>query len=155
QCSDWTYSPSKDFNMSLFIDGKYWSICEINNKRLTKDLSWNITEQDMGHGCKCCGGESSNKKWKCDTNGYCKHKDYDIVVYSDTSKNLLNITFTCKLPYDLTAGTHTLNVNSTVYSEPIQLKPTTTTFVVVSDGFLIIKKIISIITFPFRILIPF
>ncbi|MGC8993700.1 MAG: hypothetical protein ACP5JK_02975, partial [Candidatus Aenigmatarchaeota archaeon] len=88
QCSDWTYSPSKDFNMSLFIDGKYWSICEINNKRLAKDLGWDMIELDMSKGCKHCGGEYKN--WTCDNNGYCKHKDYNIVVYSDTSKNLLN-----------------------------------------------------------------
>jgi hypothetical protein len=155
QCADWTYSPTKDFNMSLFIDGKYWSECEINDKRLSKDLGWNIDEQDMGHGCKCCGGESSNKKWKCDTEGYCKHKDYDITVFSNTSQNLLNITFTCKLPSNLSPGNHYLSVYSTVYSKPIQLKPVTTTFVVIGNGFLIIKKIISILTFPLRILIPF
>jgi hypothetical protein len=97
-------------------------------------------------GCYSCG---TNGKWDCDNKMNCKHKDYDLWVYSNSTTHFVNVTFTCQLP-SLTPGTHTLTAVPTIYHSSIEMKPSEATFMVVfSDG----KAILQTLTQPFKVLL--
>jgi len=115
QCSDWKFEKGKDLSLRLLIDNNYWQECEINEKRISKDLGWNIEETDFSSE-KCKKGmRITNGKWYCDNNAYCKHEKYAITIFSDAKRNFVNVTFTCKLP-PLAQGAHTLGAYVLIYS---------------------------------------
>jgi hypothetical protein len=115
QCSDWKFEKGKDLSLRLLIDNNYWQECEINEKRISKDLGWDIEEADFSSE-KCKKGmRMTNGKWYCDNNAYCKHEKHAITIFSDAKKNFVNVTFTCKLP-PLAPGAHTLGAYVLIYS---------------------------------------
>jgi len=151
-CQEWNYTV-RNLTLILYIDNQEWNqtYCFLNRKGLVTDLGWNGTQMDDSspnckRGCQSCG---NNGKWDCDNKMNCKHKDYDLWVYSDSSKNFVNVTFTCTLP-QLSPGSHTLTVLPVIYHSSIEMKPSKTTFMVVStDG----KAILQTLTQPFKVLL--
>jgi len=151
-CQEWNYTV-RNLTLILYIDNQEWNptYCFLNRKGLVTDLGWNGTQMDNSsphckRGCQSCG---NNGKWDCDNKMNCKHKDYDLWIYSDSSKNFVNVTFTCTLP-QLSPGSHTLTVLPVIYHSSIEMKPSKTTFMVVStDG----KAILQTLTQPFKVLL--
>ncbi|MEM5815128.1 MAG: DVUA0089 family protein [Candidatus Aenigmatarchaeota archaeon] len=140
-CGEWDYSPSRDLNVKLLIDGNEWVECFLNDKNISKDLGWSMDECDhQGKKCKK-GKKTSNNMWECDENLYCKHKDYPLIVYSNSLAEFVNVTFTCKLPYGLRGGIHKLSVIPTIYSNPITLKPRVTSFIILPANLINMVKL--------------
>jgi hypothetical protein len=155
-CQEWNYT-IKNLTLTLYIDNQEWTQCFLNKRGLVTDFGWNGTQMDDSspncrRGCQSCG---NNGKWDCDNRMNCKHKDYDLWVYSNSTTRFVNVTFTCPLP-SLAPGTHTLTAVPTIYHSSIEMKPSKTTFMVVStDG----KSILETLTRPFklflRVVFPF
>jgi len=149
-CQEWNYTV-RNLTLILYIDNQEWAQCFLNRKGLVTDFGWNGTQMDDSssnckRGCQSCG---NNGKWDCDNKMNCKHKDYDLWVYSNSSKNFVNVTFTCTLP-QLSPGSHTLTVLPVIYHSSIEMKPSKATFMVVStDG----KAILQTLTQPFKVLL--
>jgi len=149
-CQEWDYM-IKNLTLTLYIDNQEWTQCFLNKKGLVTDFGWNGTQMDDSspnckRGCKSCG---NNGKWDCDNRMNCKHKDYDLWVYSNSTTHFVNITFTCRLP-SLAPGTHTLTAAPTIYRSSIEMKPSKTTFMVAfTDG----KTILQTLTQPFKVLL--
>jgi len=155
-CQEWNYT-IKNLTLTLYIDNQEWTKCFLNKKGLVTDFGWNGTQMDDSspncrRGCQSCG---NNGKWDCDNKMNCKHKDYDLWVYSNSTARFVNVTFTCPLP-SLAPGMHTLTAVPTIYHSSIEMKPSKTTFMVTfTDG----KSILETLTRPFklflRVVFPF
>jgi hypothetical protein len=149
-CQEWNYT-IKNLTLTLYVDSEEWAQCFLDKKGLITDFGWDGSQMDEGssnckQGCHSCG---SNGKWDCDSMMNCKHKDYDLWVYSNSTTHFVNVTFTCRLP-SLTPGTHTLTAAPTIYHSSIEMKPSKTTFfVVLTDG----KAILQILKQPFKLLL--
>jgi hypothetical protein len=149
-CQEWNYTV-RNLTLILYIDNQEWTQCFLNRKGLVTDLGWNGTQMDDSspncrRGCQSCG---NNGKWDCDNKMNCKYRDYDLWVYSNSSKNFVNVTFTCTLP-QLSPGSHTLTVLPVIYHSSIEMKPSKATFMVTfSDG----RTILQTLTQPFKVLL--
>jgi hypothetical protein len=107
------------------------------------DFGWSSNCDNMMSGN--CG---SNNQWNCDSQAYCKHRNYDLWVKSNFNNYYVNVTFTCKLPY-LSGGSHSLTVTAKVYRSEITLKPSIITFRVLEASE---RKIFDVLLLPIKIL---
>jgi len=131
-CYEWNYTSVRNLTFSLRINNVQWSNCFINGKGLITDFNWNGTEQDVASGSCRRGNRTSNGKWYCYENGVCRHEDYRLYVYSNSSNGNVIVNFVCELPKNLTLGRHSLTVGATIYTSEISIKPATTGFFVFS-----------------------
>jgi len=148
-CNEWEYRV-KNLTLSLKIDNIEWLECFLNGKGLVTDLGWNGTEQDVSSSYCKKGSYTSNQNWYCDNDGKCKHQNYNLYVFSDSSRRKITLNFVCPVPRTLPVGTHTLTVEAKIYRTEIKLRPAITGFMVVGVS---IKEILILPLRLFRQLI--